>query len=243
MGKFFKVDVQGKHWLQRVASAPAWTADDEARILYDENDDQVKFANSSEWSTAGQYNDVPLGVTILAESDIALIGYSLEVDKDDMISYATKGSGAGGGAGGSDYAGSTWTQPNHTHTQASHQHNVGSHVHSVGSHIHSTTAVALSVAQMAAHTHTPQAGYANFRSTTGNEIGSGGNNYGTFGATGATGSGSAHSHGNTGTGTGNTGSPSGSTNTTSGGGNVTGGGAGANSWRPRGRNFTRQTRI
>jgi len=243
MGKFFKIDIRGKNWLQRVNGVAAWTAADEGRMLYDEADEQVKFGNSSEWSNAGQYNDVPVNTILLIDSDTQLAGYTLLDNKDDMAVYITKGSGAGGEAGGSDKSGGTWTQPNHTHTQPTHTHGVGSHVHSVGSHTHTTSAVALSVANLPPHTHGPQAGYANFMSSSGNGVGEGGDSYGRFTATGSAGSGSAHSHGATGPGSGNTGSPSGSTNTTAGGGDVTGGGATGSSWRPRGRNFTRQQRT
>jgi len=242
MGEFYNVDIRGKHWLERLPSLPVWAADDEARILFDTTSQQVVFGNASEWIRAGRYGDVPLGATLLIESDVAIIGFSIETDVDDMISYATKGSGAGGGAGGADYVGSTWTQPNHTHTQPTHQHDIGSHVHTAGSHTHTTTAVALSVAQMAAHTHPPQAGFANFQGPGLATHNQSGNSYGFYANTGSAGSGSTHNHG-TGAALGNTGSPTGGTDSGAGGGDITGGGASGNTWRPEGRNFTRQTRI
>ena len=240
MGEFYNVDIRGKHWLERLSSLPAWSAEDEGRILYDSANEQVVSGNASQWIRAGKYGDVPLGTTLLAESDVALVGFSMEIDKDDMVSYMTKGSGAGGEAGGSDKSGGTWTQPNHTHTQITHQHDVGSHLHSIGSHTHSTIAVALTEAQLASHRH-PTPG--NFFSASGFTLSSGCCNWGTYTYTGYTGSGATHSHGNTGAGVGDTGAPSGDTDSGAGGGDLTGGGASANTWRPEGRNFTRQTRI
>jgi len=243
MSRFYKLDIRGKNWLQRVNPVPVWTAADEGRMVYDESDEQVKFGNSSEWSNAGQYNDVPLNTILLIDSNTQLPGYTLLTNKDDIVVYVTKGSGAGGQAGGTDYTAGTWTQPNHTHSQPTHVHNVGSHVHSIASHTHTTTAVALSVAQLAPHTHPPQAGFTNFMSSSGSGLGESGDSYGVFANTGSSGSGSTHSHGATGAGSGNTGAPSGSTNTASGGGDVTGNDATANTWRPKGRNFTRQQRT
>ena len=240
MSRYYKLDIRGKNWLQRVNGVPAWTADDEGRMVYDEADEQVKFGNASEWSNAGQYNDVPLNTILLIDSDTQLQGYTLLTNKDDIAVYITKGSVAGGQAGGTDYTGGTWTQPNHTHTQPTHVHNVGSHVHSVAAHTHTTSAVALTVAQLASHRH---AGSPNFVQSSGAQIGESGDSYGAALYTGYAGSSATHTHGNTGSGSGNSGSPTGSTDTDAGGGDVTGGGATANTWRPKGRNFTRQQRT
>ena len=237
MGRFYKIDTRGKHWLERVPTAPVWSAEDEGRILYDEGDEQVKFGNSVEWSNAGQYNDVPLNTILLIESDTALTGYTLLTNKDDMTVYVTKGSGAGGDAGGSDKTGGTWTTPLHTHSVATHTHTVGSHVHSVGSHVHSTSARTLSISQMPSHTHGISPDDC---SGGGGDLEAGA---GTFAFSTATGGSGSHTHGNTGAGTGNTGAPTGDTNTNAGGPGNTGNQPGQNSWRPRGRNFTRQQRT
>jgi len=226
--KFFGQDMRGKQWLQRVNGIAAWAAGDEGRILYDEADEQVKFGQSGDWSFAGSYNDVPLNTILLIESDVVITGYTLLENKDDMSVYITKGSNAGGESGGSDKSGGTWTQPNHTHSQATHTHTVGTHTHSIPSG---------SVPGSPAHTHPPQAGYATFMSSSGSTHGESGDSYGTFGNTGSSaGGGSSHNHGGT---SGSGGTP----NTGSGGGDTTGGGATSNTWRPRGRNFTRQERT
>ena len=106
--KFYGLDIRGKNWLQRLASEPVWTAADEGRIIYDEAVEGVKFGTASEWSNAGSYNDVPLNTILLIESDTALTGYTLLTNKDDDVVYVTKGSVAGGDAGGSARGGSEY---------------------------------------------------------------------------------------------------------------------------------------
>ena len=182
MGRFYKVDIRGKNWLQRVASAPAWTSDDEGRIIYDEAAEAIKFGTASAWSNAGAYNDVPLNTILLIESDIALTGYTLLTNKDDDMVYVTKGSGAGGEAGGSDKSSGTWTQPNHDHSVAAHTHGLGSHAHSLNSHTHT----------VGSHTH-PYSGGTGFEIAIGVNRASGGNSSHTHNFSGTTSAGSGSS--------------------------------------------------
>ena len=86
-------------------------------------------------------------------------------------------------------------------------------------HLHSTQDHTLTVDEMPSHSHPPKAGVANFMSSTGSTHGESGDSYGVHAVTGNTGGGQAHNHGNTGS------------NTT------------PSSWRPRGRNFTRQQKT
>jgi hypothetical protein len=231
--KFYGVDVRGKNWLQRVNGVGAWAAGDEGRILYDEADEQVKFGNSSDWSFAGSYNDVPLNTILLVDSATQLAGYTLLTNIDDKVVYISKGPGGVNGVGGDNFG--TWSQPTHTHTQPTHTHTLGSHTHTIGSHVHPTSAMTLVISQMPSHTH----GCSPDNSSGGSgdqEAGAG------FQAlTTATGGSGSHTHGNTLSASGNTGSPTGGSD--AGGGDVTGGGAPVNTWRPTGRNFTRQQRI
>lgn len=171
------------------------------------------------------YNDVPSGSIILFESDTATVGYTLLTTQDDQLVYITKGSAAGGETGGTLYSGSTWTQPNHSHS-----------VTSVGNHTHTTTAVALTEAQLAPHDHVLEIGQVSGPST---GTRSGWNIAGTFSKYSSyttsirdAGSGAAHSHGSTGgNGSHDHGGSTGNTQ------------AGGSSWRPRGRNYTRQQKI
>ena len=80
--------------------------------------------------------DIPPGEIILFEKDTSVIGYTLQSDIDDQLVYITKGSNNGGDAGGSVKTGSTWTQPVHAHVitpdGSVHTHvivNDGSHEH------------------------------------------------------------------------------------------------------------------
>lgn len=80
---------------------------------------------------SGVDNDVPSGEIILFEKDTAVTGYTLQTDKDDMAVYITKGSVAGGESGGTDKTGGTWpisglTADSHTHTGPLHNHSAGS---------------------------------------------------------------------------------------------------------------------
>lgn len=187
-----------------------------------DSDGNVEFDNPS----------IPSGEIILFESDTAVTGYSLLTNVDDGVVYITKGSAAGGENGATAKTGGTWTQPNHNHTLGSHTHTLGSHTHTTGDHT-------LTVAEMPSHTHDAMdgAGGNNTNSITqggGNFSGQDSQNtwrsssiYDLIRTTGGDGS---HNHGSTGAASGSTGAASGST----------GNGATANTWRPTGRNFTRQ---
>lgn len=224
MSKFYKVDVQGKNWLQRVSGTPAWTPEDEGRILYNTLDSTtpVYIGGSSDWLASGKYADVPLGTTLLMDSDVAINGYSIETDQDDKVIYVTKGSAAGGAAGGTNQG--TETFPNHAHSQSGHTHANGTLAMGTTGNTYS----------LPSHYHASPTG--NFYTTVGNHVGESGDSYGVFVNTLSAGSGGSHSH------TG--GSVSGST--ASGGGDNTGNQTAAitwASWKPSGRNFTRQSRI
>jgi len=76
---------------------------------------------------AAETRDIPSGEIILFEKDTAVAGYTLLITKDDMVVYITKGSVAGGEAGGTDKSGGTWTQPDHVHGLTNHQHELPMH--------------------------------------------------------------------------------------------------------------------
>jgi hypothetical protein len=85
-------------------------------------------------------------------------------------------------------------------------------------HAHAAQPHTLTIAQMPAHSHPPQSGFGNFMSSTGSSHGESGDSYGVFSNTGNTGGGQQHTH------------PNSAVNGT------------VASWRPRGRNWTRQQR-
>ena len=170
------------------------------------------------------YIDVPTGEIILFESDVAVSGYTLLTDQDDQLVYVTKGSGAGGDAGGTLKSGGTWTQPGHNHSNSS-----------AGNHSHTTGNFTLTNSHIPSHYHwmTSDHRWLEINNSTGpitNFFGgfTGGQNLVGLNKTDVTGGGAAHNHGSTST----TGSHS-HTITSS---------ATVNTWRPRGRNYTRQQR-
>jgi hypothetical protein len=63
----------------------------------------------------GGLPSIPIGTIVLFESNTAITGYTLLTDQDDDVVYITKGTAAGGEAGGSSKVGGTWTQPTHIH--------------------------------------------------------------------------------------------------------------------------------
>ena len=163
------------------------------------------------------YVDVPSGEVLLFESDVAVSGYTLLTTQNDMVVYITKGSAAGGEAGGTTKGGSTWSQPTHDHG-----------ITNEADHLHTTQDHTLITAEMPSHRHYVHA------------ITSGGGIATALAGIGAPtsslytdyqGGGLPHNHGDTGDAGGH--NHSGTTDAD----------ATVSTWRPRGRNYTRQQRI
>ncbi len=146
----------------------------------------VDAAGNVTWGIGATISAVPAGESILFYKNGTVSGYTIEtLIADDEVVYITKGSAAGGQAGGAAKPGSVW-----------------GHAHTGGSHV-------LTINEMPSHTHgcSPD-----------NTSGGGGDREagpGNSALTTATGGGAAHNHGNTSSNTG---------------------------WRPKGHNFTLQTR-
>jgi len=197
---FHGINTVGKIWLERINSKPVFNADWVGRVIFALDNQTLSIGTSGGWidiasATQGGITNpsVPIGGIVLFESNVALAGYTLLTDFDDGVVYITSGSVAGGETGGTDKTGGTWTQLTHIHAI---QHTI-------------------SVAEMPPHTHPPQAGVANFMSTTGSSVGRAGDSYGAYANTGSAGGGVAMNF-----------------NSQS--------GLPASSWRPKGRNWTRQ---
>ena len=74
------------------------------------------------------------GTKMLFYQNTAPTGWTIENTLNDKLVFITKGSVAGGLAGGIAHAMGTWTQPNHTHLMSSHLHSIsndGAHTHEV----------------------------------------------------------------------------------------------------------------
>jgi len=131
--------------------------------------------------------------------NVAPTGWAIIAGTTDGLLAVKGGSYAYNSTGGTQVG--TWTQPSHTHTGPNHTHTGPNHTHTGPNHTHTTGSHALSIAELAAHTHAALLHYGvggeggtphNLTSTSGNTA------YNP--TTSSTGSGSAHSHGNTGAG-------------------------------------------
>ena len=118
--RFFKVEMEGKLINQKVASLPAWTSDDEGRIVYDETTNEMYVGDDSGWVSS---SPIPTGVSMWFYENSVPDGWTIVAAVGDEL-LAVKG-GATYTAGG--VAAGTWTQPNHSH---------GDGTLSVGNHNH-----------------------------------------------------------------------------------------------------------
>lgn len=187
--------------------------------------------------------EIPSGTSMWMYADSAPVGWTINGTPNDNI-LAVKG-GSTYTTGGSQQGAwvisglSSGNESSHVHSGPSHAHTMPTHRHTGPSHTHTTGSVALTIAQMPAHTH-----YLNSSSWQ-NGSGDNGNQVRTTGIsngieTSSRGSGSTHNHGSTGSGgTGYT-SYVDPGNTNSGGTANTGSGSSHNhtvsqsgAWRPR----------
>jgi hypothetical protein len=130
------------------------------------------------WGSGGTAGvaSVPTGEKILFFKNTAVLGYTIITTVDDDAVYITKGTAAGGEAGGVAKPGSTWSQPTHVHATRPHT---------------------LTLSEIPSHRHPADPYIGNFMGSGGNTHGEGGDSYGTRPYTGYAGGGAAHSHGNT----------------------------------------------
>lgn len=184
----------------------------------------MRFFGMEIFQSGGTYSSlpsVPKNEIVLFEKDTVVLGYTLLSDVDDEVIYITKGSAAGGTAGGTDRG--SWTLSFST----------SNHTHGMNSHVHTTTAVSLSTAQLPPHNHALIGSLTNlygfhYISMDDTRFYMSHPDYG-IPTWSSVGSGSTHTHGNTGPAVGETASAGGEPINLS-------------SWRPRGRCFTRQRR-
>jgi len=235
---YYEIEMKGKFWLEKLAATPAYAASDVGRVIYQSTLKELYFADDTSWRAAG----FPAGTKMLFYQDTAPTGWTIVTTVDDTLVYFSKGSSAGGNAGGSVKSASTWTQPNHTHgvTTGNHTHTMAGHTHTGPSHYHTTQSYALQAGEIPAHTH----GTPDIQESTLQYSAGGGNadvgrprkpSYGLTSTSQNTPAGAAHSHGNTGTeGTGPTGPNSASTDPSGAATVTSANGATAATWRPSG---------
>lgn len=124
---------------------------------------------------------LPVGTKMLFYQDVAPAGWTIDNTLDDKVLYITKGSAAGGQAGGGAHATGTWTQPNHKHTGPSHTHTTGDHTlttNEIPAHNHSYNNIVAGVGLATG------GDYATSSTTTGNMGGGLAHNHGATGAAG-----------------------------------------------------------
>lgn len=245
--RFHKINMIGRFLAQVVdITALSYSSDNEGAVYYDTNTDQL-FYGDNDKSDFRSLVDIEVGSIILTESNTSLLGYNLLTNIDDHLVYITKGSVSGGETGGTNKIGGTWTQPNHTHNLNSHTHTINSHNHGLASHTHSYTSPHNHrwVDYVSNNNHyswlanTSKVSINYYGITHGDGISifiSAGNGYaapGDFWSEDTAMATSGAASGNTG----NSGSTMGTPSSSS------GNGATANTWRPAGRNFTRQQRV
>jgi len=215
------------------------------RVVFDTNTGKLFFGDSGA-SAFRSLSDIPQNAIILFEADTQQLGYTLLTDQTDDVAYITSGSGAGGEAGGSAKSGGTWTQPGHTHTGPSHTHNAPQHQHDLSNHTHTVASHTHTIT----HTHTVSGNTGGVATWNPRDEGGGSNTAADYLHTHSVSlTSSGASSGSSGAAAPATGGPSsnstGNANavtTDASGTGSTSSAATANTWRPKGRNYTRQRR-
>lgn len=183
--KNYGIEMEGKFYLEQLASVPGWDSSDESRIVYDQTTDKLYFGDGADWVRIATYSEVDAvdsieaGTKMLFSQASAPTGwvrdetYSHVSDKRTIMLAANGGAGVTPG-GSYDLVGRSIS---HVHTTPSHQLTTGE----IPSHNHSTDPKTIT------ETGTGDAGGT---SVSGNEY---------MTQTGYTGGGGTHNHGNTGT--------------------------------------------
>jgi len=135
--KFHGIKMLGKIFAQIVSNIP-FDAKYTSAIVLDEITGSLLYGDPST-NTFRTLNDVPSGSIFLFESDTAITSYSLLTTIDDAVVFITSGSGAGGETGGSYKSGGTWQMPSHQHNLSTHTHSSNSHYHTMQGHGHTSS--------------------------------------------------------------------------------------------------------
>ena len=118
--KFHDITMKGRYWAQLVvdASALVHAANDERRVVYDNNSKSIWVADSSQWKGAGK--DIPSTTEMWVYDTAAPDGWTINGTPSDQL-LAVKG--------GSTYT--TGGQAAGDFTMPDHQHDLNDHTHSV----------------------------------------------------------------------------------------------------------------
>jgi len=227
---FHGIDTRGKIWIERIATKPADSSDNDGRLILASDTGFLSFGVASVWIDIANASGVdvtsnpdPQIATNTSDisdnaSDITDINNNVPIWQAEVIPVGTvmlfyhTTARAGWNllvdlddyivyvGDGSDAGYKTGS----TWTQPGH--------------IHATRSHTLTISEMPSHSHPPKAGVSNFMSSTGSSHGESGDSYGVHSVTGNAGGGGSHNHGN-----------------------VYSNGT-VSTWRPEGRNFTRQSK-
>jgi len=136
-GKYL-VNSIGKLIIENVSNISEITynsSTDIGRLVYDNLTKQLYYGCELSGGAFRTLFDIPRLSVVLFEADTAVVGYTLLTGVNDSLVYVTKGSSNQGEAGNTWKLDSTWTQPQHRHSLNSHTHSA-SHIHTLGSHTH-----------------------------------------------------------------------------------------------------------
>lgn len=135
--KFHGIKMLGKIFAQIVSNIP-WSADYTSAIVLDDITGALLYGDPAT-NSFRTLNDIPSGSVFLFESDTAIANYSILTNIDDAVVFITSGSGAGGETGGTVKSGGTWSMGSHSHSLNSHTHSLNSHGHTMGNHTHTAS--------------------------------------------------------------------------------------------------------
>lgn len=99
---FFKIDSQGKLWIQRIddINLIGHTASDERRLVYSKSDEKVYIGTSTEWrSLAIEYSVIDAGAKMLFGSYPLPVGWNIKNHNDMMVIITTHSSLIGSSSG------------------------------------------------------------------------------------------------------------------------------------------------
>ena len=122
---FYGVEMEGYFKAQKIvdASALVWNANDERRIVYDEDTNELWVADDTQWRPVGSFTNIPENTEMWVYADSAPDGWEIVTGtdvNDELVSIKGGGTYATGGTTG----GTNFTLPSHPHVMNNHTHTI-----------------------------------------------------------------------------------------------------------------------